>query len=348
MKKGIFGLVLLFCVGCLSGCSQERWVYGVVTEVQKNDEMEVESFVIQTQPGEEIGVLITDETSMVCWVDDVDVDDFRKDIPIGTGVIFDHEGVGRTLITESGETIQAYNAEHISWEEIVTGETVTLSDGTPVRLVEEMLRTHYRLEDGTTLLQVQDMGPEGMSVDGEMDFDSLNETAQGNIQAYYDAQDPGYDLEEALERSYTAYQIEQAEFQTHHVWWEITPIGANEQVIYFLSSVNQSLAHSGYYEEIRTCTAFQRETGDVVEPWSLFSCPKEQAKETLLDLAAMKDPALQQEMEEALQPEYLLFYSDQLEISFPRGTLASQDTHYVIGLDYDQLSQILHDWAIPE
>lgn len=348
MKKGIFGLALLLCVACLSGCSQERWISGVVTEVQKNDKMEVESFVIQTQPGEEIGVLLTDETSIFSWADDVDVDAFRKDIPISTGVLFVHEGVGQTLITESGKSIKAYNAEQISWEEIVTGETVTLSDGTPVRLVQERLSIYYRLEDGTTLLQVQDTGPEGVSVDGEMDFDSLNEAVQANIQAYYDAQDPGYDLEEALEKSYTAYQIEQAEFQTQHLWWEITPIGASEQVIYFLSSVHQPLARSEHYEEICTCTAFQRETGEVVEPWTLFSCPEEQAKETLLDLAEVEDPAFQQEMKEALQPEYLLFYADQLQLSFPQGTLASQDTRYVIGLNYDQLSQILHDWAIPE
>ncbi len=78
--------------------------------------------------------------------------------------------------------------------------------------------------------------------------------------------------------------------------------------------------------EVYLCDAFDRETGEHIDGWELYSCPAEETKRTLLDFTHTTEPTLRAEMESALRPEYVRLYADGLEICFPQGTLPSQDT----------------------
>ena len=80
----------------------------------------------------------------------------------------------------------------------------------------------------------------------------------------------------------------------------------------------------------------------------LFSCPREELAERLLDLADIRDEQLRQEMEQAFEPENLVFYSDFVELHFPAGTLPSQEHSWRVILEYDKgLKDMMQAWAVP-
>jgi hypothetical protein len=54
-------------------------------------------------------------------------------------------------------------------------------------------------------------------------------------------------------------------------------------------------------------------------------------------------------MEEAFRLEYLTISQDGLTISFPQGSLPSQEYNYVVTVKYsDECKSLLHPWAIPQ
>lgn len=55
----------------------------------------------------------------------------------------------------------------------------------------------------------------------------------------------------------------------------------------------------------------------------LFSCSEEEAKKAILDIAGIRDPILREEIEAAFKPEYIILFTDNLEVSFPAETLPS-------------------------
>ena len=59
-------------------------------------------------------------------------------------------------------------------------------------------------------------------------------------------------------------------------------------------------------------------------------------------------PALRDEMKAALRPEYIVLFPQNLEVTFPRGTLLSQEHSYIVSLDYDELRAVFQTWAIPK
>ena len=82
--------------------------------------------------------------------------------------------------------------------------------------------------------------------------------------------------------------------------------------------------------------------------WDLFNLPKENPQKKLLSLSRITDEALLKEMQSALKPEYIALFPDNLEITFPRGTLPSQEHSFSIGFDYDDLQGLIQSWAVPQ
>lgn len=118
--------------------------------------------------------------------------------------------------------------------------------------------------------------------------------------------------------------------------------------MYFLTSVNLPKNHNTGYE-YRIGTAFDRETGEIIDNLELFSCSKDEVIEKILDIADIDDITLRKEMTAAFKAECIIVFPDHIEIHFADGTLPSQEHSYSIGLDYnDALTSILHDWAIPQ
>ena len=187
-----------------------------------------------------------------------------------------------------------------------------------------------------------------MYVGGIKSFDALSETAGKDVSAYYTEQGLLYDQEE-LKRAYQDYADHKggAKFHSRTVGQEISPTAFSDRVMYFLTSVTLPV-DGNISTEMRLGAAFDRETGAYLNAFDLFSCGQAEILPRILTTAEISDLALQAEIKAAFQPEYITFFPNHLEISFPEGTLASQEYSYQIVLNYDEkLTSVLHDWAIP-
>lgn len=231
---------------------------------------------------------------------------------------------------------------------LVTEKSYTFLDGTYVNLWRPELggRDEYRLPNDTIILTVIDPR---MPSNIFGDVEQLNETAQEQILAFYEKQGLLYNVSLELKRAYAEYltcQDSGATFYGFQVGQETSPSASNADLIFFQTTV--SLPISGQtVQEIHKGAVFDKQTGAVLSNWDLFSLPKEEVVARLLIKANIWDDELFSEMQEAMQPEYITLFSDSLQISFPQGSLHSQQTRYDLGLTYEELKDVMHAWAIP-
>lgn len=209
----------------------------------------------------------------------------------------------------------------------------------------------YKLADGTVLLTIQDPeGPENVIRAGVDGFRELNNSAQDAVRKYYEEQGLLYDTPLELNNAYSEYlecKKNGESYSGRHISQSISPTASNDKIICFFTSV--TLPVSGQTsKEIRLGAVFERETGSNINAWDLFSVSQEEAKRFILDSFAETSPSLRAEMEAALKPEFIVLFSDNLEVTFPEGTLSSQENGYGTSLDYDQLKELLHPWAVPD
>ena len=125
----------------------------------------------------------------------------------------------------------------------------------------------------------------------------------------------------------------------------IYPTASSQEVMYFLTSVTLPL-DGNTATELRLGAAFDRKTGEALEPQELFTCSPEALITALLNCSEVTEPTLRREMTTAFRPEYLVFFPEHLEVSFPQGVLPSQEYAYILSIPYEDLP--LPPWAIPE
>ena len=349
MKKRVF--LLLFLVTCLflTACGGNDVISGEVVAVQQDPA----ALILQTNDGKRAAVLLEEDTD-VFGLDEINGDTYKAAPHTGVSLYFFPEGRRTSLTTEDGETLKAYHAgRYISIESYLAEDAAVLSDGTALDAWKDGFgHTRYQLKDGTELLREDaPSGPENHYVGNLESFDDLSEAAKPAVRQYYEEQGPLYDLQLELERAYAEYLADPENFSSHWVSQDVSPAGSSSRVMYF--QTNLILPISGNtIEETNLLAAFDRETGDYIPTAALFSCPEPEIGERLLDLAE-KDgwpdtPALKREMLAAFRLEYVTISSHGLGITFPRGTLPSQEYASGLGIDYnDGLRAILHPWAVP-
>lgn len=349
MKR--IGLLLFAISLCfLVSCNNQRDMSGRIMETNIDDNSQLISFVIQNDDGKDVGILLTDETYIFTWVDGITEDEFKNGSFTEATVSVKCENSKRSMTTKNNQEIPAYKAKQIHLMGLLTAKTAALSDGTITNIWNYSNASAFTLPNGIELLRVQKLsGPNNVSVGRVENFDDLNEEAQKNVMRFYNEQGLLYDEQAELEKAYADYlqQDESTMFKSHMISQDIVPTASNETVIYFLTSVLLPIDYDNYYE-YRIGAAFDKKTGEVFRNWDLFSCPPEEAIQTILDLAGITDSTLREEMKNAFKPENIIFFPDNLEVCFGRGTLPSQENGYTLALDYDEkLSEILNEWAIP-
>lgn len=207
----------------------------------------------------------------------------------------------------------------------------------------------YKLSDGTELMTViNPVGPENSLTAGQESFKDLSETAQDAIRDYYEEQGLLYDLTEELEKAYVKYQKcreSDTVYKSARIEQSVTPVSANESKMCFLTTV-QLPGDGDTYEEYRSSAVFDRKTGKQMDVWDLFAVPKEEAEEALF--AQITRESLKEDMRQALKPEYITFFPDNLEVFFPAGTLKSQKEGYGMGIGYAELKGILKEETVPD
>ena len=240
------------------------------------------------------------------------------------------------------------------WEwKLKEEDALILSDGTAVDRWQKGYSGYdfYKLKDGTELLREEHpSGPENVYVGGRESFTSLPEHTAKAISAYYDDMGLLYDLETEAEGAYQEYltcQTEGEEFFSYYLGQSTSLCASNERVVYFLTSVTLPLGgQCGMNYQVGA--AFDRETGKVIPVWDLFTLPEEDVKALIVEEFAPRSEAERAEMLEKLTAEYLVFQPDSLNVSFPYGVLATELYTSVVGIDYGELTGVLHDWAVPD
>ena len=65
----------------------------------------------------------------------------------------------------------------------------------------------------------------------------------------------------------------------------------------------------------------KQKTGEEIPLTELFTCNREEILDKLMEIADLKKYAPIEEMKQAFKPEYVVFYPEYLEITFPEDTL---------------------------
>lgn len=208
----------------------------------------------------------------------------------------------------------------------------------------------YKLTDGTILLTIEDpTGPDNAYVDGIESYDDLSASAQKAVSAYYEEQGLLYDTRSELEKAYADYlgcKENGTEYQDRLISQTVAPTASNDRIICFLTSVMLPV-NGQMSQELQLGAVFDRETGKVLSNWDLFILPEKEARQWLVDAFDFADPALRAEIANALKPEYIILFPDNMDVTFPMGTLPSQEYRYGTGIDYKKLRAVLQPWAIP-
>ena len=243
------------------------------------------------------------------------------------------------------------------WEwKLKEEDALILSDGTAVDRWQKGYSGYdfYKLKDGTELLREEHpSGPENVYVGGRESFTSLPEHTAKAISAYYDDMGLLYDLETEVEGAYQEYltcQAEKTEFSSHLLGQSTNLCASNETVVYLETSVKLPLdrRNGRYVTEYDVGAAFDRETGKVIPVWDLFTLPEEDVKALIVEEFAPRSEAERAEMLEKLTADYLVFQPDSLNVFFPQGVISTQAHSSGVGIEYSELTGVLHDWAVPD
>lgn len=331
-------LVTLACANLITGCGTKT-IRGEVTEVNTDAQTGVFSFMVTQDDGESITVVTGQNTHIFSWIEEASEFDLRNGSMEGIMVSV----TGR----KSRSTI---NATQVEIEHLLVRDAYTLEDGTRIGIKRGILGTVYCLDDGTELLVVRNTtGPDHVTVGGVERLDALSQDAQQNIKAYYDEQGILYDVFTTLEDAYNAYYILKDNFSTYLLSQEMLPTASSDQVIYFLTVVTMPYRGTNTHTELRLGAAFDKATGEVIRPSDLFTCKPDEIIDRFVEISMVDDEALTAEMKENFKPEYVIFFPDNLEITFPAEALPKYGISHGMGFDYtEEVRALLQPWAIPK
>lgn len=351
-------LAALLALG-LTACQDGKSVMGSLVEVQTDDNGNLTALVLELE-GKRTGVLLAEKTGLWplgegSWTGEEAMEAFRKDLQPGNELSAWCYPRKEKLETAEGESIPAYWGQSIHIAGILKRNARTLRDGTAVDVMENGSHGDnraYRLPDGTELLRVNDFGgPENHYVGGVESFDDLSDAAKEKVRAYYENRGPLYDEGEELERAYAAYRELGEAFACDWVQEDVTPTASNETVMYFAASLTlpQEYGERTSYEQ-RFGGAFDRETGEKIDNWDLFTVPEAEVRRRFPALCGwVEEPELQRAMSGALDPDWFVFFPEHVSVTFPPGSLPGEENGYGISLYYkDAPEGFFQPWAIPQ
>lgn len=360
MKLPAVLVIVLLCSAalfCYIVFQEDRNVRGVVVEIQTREDGTLASFVLE-QDGKRTGVLMTENTHV--WPGEIGSGQsyekrrqlFQEELLIDTEASALCSPFRMKLETAEGY-ITAYRAKSANIAGRLERNALTLRDGTAVDILFNDSKTHriYRLPDGTELLQVQEPSGEPVSagVNGDKAFEVLSEKARKNILAYYAEQKPLYDEHEELEKCYAEWQKLGENFTLGYIQQNVWFTAYNEQVLYFRSL---AALPGGGGADISLGGAFDRESGEKLDNWKLFTVPEEEVRRRLPELAGrIGDESLRAEMSDTLKPEWIVISEEGLTVQFPTGTLPGHgDQAYCICAEPQNVVEegLLQPWAIPD
>lgn len=354
-------LLLTVCLATdpADGNGKTQEISGVVTEWQTGDGGELTAIIIRDDAGGETGILITEETTAFGGRGGTEKDmleafqaALQPDMVISAGCTRGK----KTLATGNGDRITGREARYIRVTGRLQRGAAALRDGTMLDVEEDDLwgRRVYRLEDGTELLLVRlPNGPANVYAGNTACFDDLNERAQRKVSAFYEQRGVLYDEQEELERVYALYRELGEDFCAGMVEQSVLPSASNDRVIYFLTTValpaGRENGNIGY--EMRLCDAFERETGEHIDTWDLFTETEETVMGVLLDECGITDPGQRAEMMAASWDGRIEFSAEGLMVVFGAEADFLSGDRVMTGFSVDYtpaVRAVMQEWAVPE
>lgn len=336
-KRAAVILVILLCVILFAGC-REKTISGEVTGVKTDAKTGVFSFVL-TQDGCDPITVVTDKnTHIFSWIEGVSESDLREGAMDGI------------MVSVTGTTFRStLNARQVQIDHLLVRGAHTLADGTPINILTGSSYNIYCLEDGTELLMVRNaIGPDNVSSGTVESLDTLSEKAQQKIKDYFDAQGILYDTFATLENAYDAYHLLKDDFFTYVLSQEMVPTASSDEILYYLTVVTTPDNGTYGHTELRLGAAFDKDTGEVIPASELFTCKPDVIIDRFAEICKVDDEALIAEMKANFRLEYVIFFPDNLEITFPAEALPKYGISHGMGFDYsEEVSALLQSWAIP-
>ena len=342
------GIIILVISCAYFILNREQKIYGRVMETTVLGN-QLSTLIVHTDQGKDIGFKMTEDTLVFSLIEDAQEEAFKSGQFHDVEVAITYKGLPSTWSTKHNPKMKLFHATDIEIMEVLT-EEILLKDTPKIEVWQGVFNREYRLEDGTELLDVRgSSGPDHVKVSGNDNLENVTKEVKQKIVHYYNEQGLLYNIEEYLRQAYEIYNQQDSETDCLPYLLEqsTVPSASNEQVIYFLTSVQLPKKQDFYYEK-RIGAAFDRTTGERISNLELFSCPKDQVLQHLLDYAQIEDENLRKEMEAAFKEESIILFPDHLELYFEDGSLPSQQQSYSIGLDYEkELMSCLYNWAVP-
>lgn len=356
MKKCLLPLLLSLLCLVLTACGKDTSISGEVTDVLRTTEHDT-VLVVQPVSGRPVGVYVEEDTR-IFGPEGFDGEAYKAAPRTGVDLSFWAEGHADALTTAEGDTLKLYHAQHyLDVSSYLVEAAYTLPDGAVLDARKGYAgHTAYQLQNGAELLQEDyTPGPENRHVGVLEGYDDLSPAAQTAVTAFYADQGRLYDLDAILEQAHAEYQADPEGFCPYWISQDTAPTASGRQVMYFSTSLTVCVAQepgSNAYTQNQNITltaAFDRRTGRQLPLAELFTYPEDQLGEKLLNAVDWleKEP-VKQEMIAAFRLESLSISPDSFGMTFPAGSLPSQELDYVVAADFtDETQALFQPWAVP-
>lgn len=350
-RKGFVIAAVLAAVTCLcmailfSSQKPPFEFYGVLSDPTFHPNTESVSFQLSVDDGYPVSIVV-DEDTKVFSPFDAYPGQALKDGSISTPLrVFVQLDQAPVILYEEEEETTAYHAKLVELTAYQTSDTLPLSDGTQVEVWQGTMESLYALPQGPVLLEVHD--PVGPGQDEQLL--QLPQEVQDRILDYYTQFPLAYDLQSELNRAYQLYlQWTSPHLFPAQVVRQTTVLSAcAPNVLYFATTVDR-YSEMGDLDQETSCTAFYKDSGEPVDLQTLFTCTSKTLIQSLLDHSDLVLPEQQPELVEAFRLDYLTFHPDRLLVTYPVGTLPSQEVVTGFYFPYDDaILEYMPAWAVP-
>ena len=318
----------------LAGCS-ERTITGTLTVP---GDAAARTFTMEGDDGRTYAVTLTEDAPVAAWPEDTRADDLYT----GRCPALRLSVTGRLRLF--GGKPLALTAASAQIDAARQPEDLPLADGTPLAVWQGSFDREYSLPDGTVLLEERLGGKAADAVEG---VPGLTEEAGENILAFYERQGILYDLPAQLEAAWAAYSEKGEGFDPYTLGQEVNLSAENDSTLWLTTTVTLPLG-GGVVTEEQFSAAFDKASGEALAPGDLFTRTGGELAAALLDAAAITGEPRRSEMLAAFDERRVVFRPDALEVFFPAGSLAGEQTACILGLDYtDGVKALLRPRALP-
>ncbi len=361
MKKIVcafaFSVLMVFI---LAGCDENRYenLTGTVTEVKVSDGYKYPIYTILTPENHTVNVTLKQDGAVIS---------FGNDMPdakcLETGYISEYDCIGiccdydAAKARKSSDDIIEVSSMYI--DRVLYKNAVILSDKTPVDMWDNCgFYQSYHLADGTELLK--DYRPKYLDALSVVSVPTeykalLSQQAVDNILDFYSENSLLFDNKPYIEKAYARYleSEDKAEFESFDLTLGTVMTAVSDKNAYFSVSITIP-NEKGENEQKQWGVAFDRDSGEYLDFWSLFKCGKNDAEQVIIEAVfntIEKDSGLTKEiLAENFDASCVIFWQDSIEIWYPKGTLPKTDYEFGIGIDGENMEKIysiMHNWAVP-